>query len=264
VSDSAVVTLGNAPPEMTLDGPEEWQVYRVGDSVEAGASFTDPGANDTHTCTVSWDDGTETTSDATDGSCELEHAFEHAGMYTLDVTVTDDDGASDTASVMAVVYDPRAGLVAGTGSVSDGAGFTTVAKYPATDSTTPLGSVTLTVPTQDDGNLTLVSTDLEWLVITPDGEGAIKGTSGDYGFVVYATGGHFRGVVWDLSEGDIPPETPMYDTVPDAGYDIDVAEPSPVWLGVMVIDTGWLPGLPPPVGSLLEGLLSPVGPTRLT
>ena len=36
-------------------------------------------------------------------------------MYTIDVTVTDDDGASGTASVMVVVYDPNGGFVTGGG-----------------------------------------------------------------------------------------------------------------------------------------------------
>jgi hypothetical protein len=83
----------------------------------------------------------------------------------------------------------------------------------------------------------------------------VKGSAGDYGFVAYATGGHFRAVVWELSEGDIPPDAPLYDTVPEAGYDIDVAEPRPVAAGLTIIDAGWLPGLPPPVGSILDGLL---------
>lgn len=242
VSDSAIVTLDNVAPTLSLEGPQEWDLYRVEDDVEIAASFTDPGANDTHTCTVTWDDGSESEFEAQDGSCDVAHAFDDAGMYTVDITVTDDDGGSDSASAMVVVYDPRAGLLTGAGTLDD-AVFAVVAKYPAASSTRPLGSVALEVPT-DDGTRTLLSTNLEWLVITPDGKAAVKGESVDHGFVGYAEAGRFRGVVWPLAEGDVPPEEPMYDSSPGASWDVDEAEPAEVSTGVMIIDSGWIPGLP--------------------
>jgi hypothetical protein len=146
---------------------------------------------------------------------------------------------------MVVVYDPRAGLLTGSGKVGD-AGFTAVAKYLTIGSTAPTGTFALSVPTSD-GRLAMATTDLEWLVITPDGKSALKGTAGKYAFVAYATEGRFRAVVWPRSAGTIPPAELIHDTVPGAGYDVDVAKPRPVTAGAMVIDSGWIPGLPLPL-----------------
>lgn len=238
VSDSALVRLKNVAPKLTLRSPEDWDVHRVEDDVSVEATFTDPGSNDTHTCTTTWDDGSRS-------ACDKSHSFEHAGMFTTKTTVADDDGGSDSVDAMAVVYDPRAGLLTGLGSV-DGLGFTTIAKYVSASSTKPVGTVTLDLPGKH-GRHTIVSTDLEWLVITPDGKAAVKGRGVDHGFVGYAEGGRFRGVVWPLSEGDVPPDDRgnlSHDTSPGASWDLDEAELKPVDAGLMVIDSGWIPGLP--------------------
>jgi hypothetical protein len=256
VRDSARVTVKNVAPALTLDGPKDWDVHRVGNEVTVTAAYTDPGSNDTHTCTVRWDDGRTSTAAGTDGRCALTHTYEHAGMNTLQVKVADDDGgASDTAQPMVVVYDPRAGLLTGTGALSDGLGFTTVAKYPTTGSTVPAGAVALKVPTAD-GPLSVVSTKLDWLVITSDGKAAVKGSSARHGFLGYVESGKFRGVVWSLSHGSIPPANPLYDTNPGADWDLDRAEPQQLAAGATVIDSGWIPGLPalPGLGGLLDTL----------
>jgi hypothetical protein len=56
-------------------------------------------------------------------------------------------------------------------------------------------------------------------VITPDGKSAVKGTAGEFGFV---------------------------------------AEPKPLTSGAVVIDSGWVPGLPLPLGELLDNVLPEV------
>ncbi|MDF3148269.1 MULTISPECIES: DUF2599 domain-containing protein [unclassified Streptomyces] len=259
VSDSAVVTVKNVAPVLKLEGPRDWDVYRVEDTVRINASFTDPGANDTHTCEVVWDDGTTSTFAAEDNTCTVTHAFGHAGMNTLKVTVTDDDRASDDARTMVVVYDPRAGALTGLGTV-EGSAFTVVGKYPAADSTVPAGTAVLEVPAAQ-GRLTVASTKLEWLVITPDGKAAVKGESAGHGFLGYAESGKFRSVVWPLTSGDIPPDEPLYDTSPGASWDLDEAEPKTMSTGATVIDSGWIPGLPqlPGSGSILDGLLPGIG-----
>ncbi len=261
VSDTATVQVSNVAPEMALSGPQPWQVFRAGDPVEVGATFTDPGSNDTHTCAVDWDDGQPATSaPAENHGCLVTRTFDDAGMYTIGLTVTDDDGASDTAEVMVVVYDPSAGLVTSTGflpsppgaltSDPDATGlapFVFAAKYLFQDDTRPLGTaldVVLPLTT-----FSFVSLDLEWLVITPDAKVAIKGTGavdgeGGYGFVLYAEATKLRLVVWPLDQGPIPTGQPLYDNRPTAGYDVDVAEPQQIILGVTIIDTGFIPGLP--------------------
>ncbi|MGW5645230.1 endonuclease/exonuclease/phosphatase family protein [Saccharopolyspora sp. NPDC003752] len=252
VSDSTVVDLRNVAPKLTSQDPEPWSVFRVGTDVPFGASFTDPGENDTHTCSYEWDDPDAPEASGTSDSCEQGHAFSHAGMYTVRATVTDDDGGSDTTSMLVVVYDPTAGLLASAGTTGDET-FVASAKYPAEDSAKPLGTYVLRA-----GSTQLVTTSFDWLVITPDGKAALRGTGTvdgtEHGFLVYVTAGHFRTVTWPLSESENPPADPEHDSNPGASYDVDEADPIPVPTGVTVIDTGWLPGLPAPAGELLEQL----------
>ncbi|MFI6894974.1 DUF2599 domain-containing protein [Streptomyces sp. NPDC050256] len=258
--DSATVTVRNVAPKLSLAGPKDWDVHRVGDTVRLKATFTDPGSNDTHTCEVTWDDGTVDRFPAADGNCSTGHAFDVAGMDTIKVRVTDDDRGSDSGRSMVVVYDPRAGLLTAAGALGDGAKVVAAAKYPTAGSTKPLGTVVLDVP-DGQGRTKLVSTRLDWLVITPDGKAAVKGRSATHGYLGYARNGKFRGVVWPLSAGDVPPRNATYDSTPGASWDVDEAEPQPMALGVTVIDSGWLPGLPdlPIVPGLLDDLLPGIG-----
>ncbi|GAA3150541.1 hypothetical protein GCM10020001_087700 [Nonomuraea salmonea] len=189
VSATATVTVENAPPVLTLDDPAPWAVYRAGTQVDLAASFTDSGANDTHTCKVTWDDGAQESYAPISGSCDRPHTFEHPGMYTIDVTVTDDDGASDNAEVMVVVYDPDAGFVTAGSTIQSPAGalsedpahtgkgsFQFNPKYkPHDDGPVPGGGkVSFGLAGSD---LDLDATGLEWLVVTPDGKAAVKGTA---------------------------------------------------------------------------------------
>ncbi|MEU7213886.1 hypothetical protein AB0B06_36540 [Streptomyces sp. NPDC044989] len=156
---------------------------------------------------------------------------------------------------MAVAHDPRAGLLTGLGTV-DGSAFTVAGKYPPAGSTVPARTGVPSVPTQD-GRLNVVPTKLEWLMITPHGKAAVKGKSARHGFLGYAEAGKFRGVVWPLSAGNVPPEQPLYDTSPGASWDIDRAEPKRVTAGAMIIDSRWIPGLPQlrGTGGLLDDTL---------
>nr|BFE83233.1 hypothetical protein GCM10020093_058340 [Planobispora longispora] len=111
VGDTARIRLRNLPPRPAITGPQPWSVHRAGTPVRLAAGFTDPGANDTHTCEVEWDDGASDSYAAARQACDRTHTFASAGMYTIKLTVTDDDGGSGAAEVMVVVYDPDAGFV---------------------------------------------------------------------------------------------------------------------------------------------------------
>lgn len=232
VSDSTEVTVANTPPKLALNGPKPWQVFRAGTAVPVTAPFTDAGA-DTHTCAITWDDGS-TDSFAGSGSCDRSHTFAHAGMYTLKVQVTDDDDGSDSATVLVIVYDPDAGFVTGGGNTADGH-FTLNPKYLPQERLN--GKVTYS-----SGDLSVRSTELEWLVVTGYGKAAAKGTAevngeAGYGFVAYAVDdpGNLRVVVWKLSDGAYPDGTVVHDNNAGASYDLDAADPPKIRTGSIKI-----------------------------
>ena len=72
------------------------------DVIEFTGSFTDPGTGDTHTIKWDFDDGTV----LDDASLTETHAYTDAGEYEVTLTVTDDDGASDSVIVTITVNSP--------------------------------------------------------------------------------------------------------------------------------------------------------------
>lgn len=220
---STTVQVNNVPPTITslsvnvvsdsgttpLIGP-----VPVGTTIQVTANFTDPGTWDTHTCTFAWDDGTSDTSvlaqNTGSGSCETTHTYKRAGVYTVRVTVTDDDDGSATAVFeYIVVYDPNGGFVTGGGWIDSpsGACKLTDACQGATGKAN-FGFVSryqkgANVPTGETefqfkaGNLNFKSSSYQWLVISGPkaqykGYGTING-SGNYGFLLTAIDGQING-----------------------------------------------------------------------
>lgn len=257
VSDSATVTVRNVAPRFADGaGVEPWSVYRAGTPVTLPGVFNDPGANDTHTCKVAWDDGGPIEEHATSASaCARSRTFEHAGMYTVELTVTDDDGGMGTAKTLVIVYDPDAGFVTAGGHLESPAGalpaqpdligklhLTFHAKYLPGDEGSVPGNGKLKVKLHNsDGEFELADTTLEWLVVTQDlkavlkGTGKVGGTEG-YGFVAYGDGNRdgFRLVAWPLSEGAIPGFATTYDNVPAGDFDVDRFQQQPIKGSVQV------------------------------
>ncbi len=109
VSDSATVTLSNADPEVTIDDPDDGDLFGTTDTVNLSASFSDDGTNDSHTCTIDWGDltveaGTVSETNGS-GTCTGSHTYA-SGNWTITVTITDDDAGSGQDSVDIVVNDP--------------------------------------------------------------------------------------------------------------------------------------------------------------
>lgn len=126
-SDTATVTVSNVAPAITsAEGPRS--PVSVDKRAVVTAEFTDPGAIDTHTCAVDWKDGGEPQpGTVTVTGCRAEHTYTKAGIRRPVITVTDDDGATDSRTLPELIaYDRSAGPAFATGVFTSPAGA-----YPA-------------------------------------------------------------------------------------------------------------------------------------
>jgi PKD repeat protein len=122
ISDEALITVLNVPPMINwMLGPPDVPI-KIGDSIDLLAMFSDVGILDNQTALIDW--GDEQTTMLEFGYNELgrydvseSHIYASAGVYKITLTVTDDDGGSDSASLSyyVVVYDPNDGFVTGGG-----------------------------------------------------------------------------------------------------------------------------------------------------
>jgi PKD repeat protein len=110
-TDSLAVHVANALPVVNA-GLDRLCVNEV--LVDFTGSFSDPGSQDSHT--ILWDFGDGMTSA---GSLETSHAFARAGIFTVTLEVTDDDGGVNRDSlevdVRPIVREIHMPLVAKTG-----------------------------------------------------------------------------------------------------------------------------------------------------
>jgi sugar lactone lactonase YvrE len=257
------VTVTNAAPVISgVTGPTN--PLALGTSATVTATFTDPGTQDTHSCTFSWDNGQPATAgsiseSAGSGSCTATRTYTAAGVYTVAATVTDDDtGSATKAFEFVVVYDPSGGFVTGGGWInsppgaykadttsSGKANFGFVSKYQK-GSTTPTGETEFHA-----AGLDFHSTIYEWLVISGakaqyKGTGTVNGSLGPdgvsgYGFLLTTNDGQltggggvdkFRIKIWDKLTGAV-----VYDNVldPTATDNIDNAKPQNISGGNILI-----------------------------
>lgn len=250
VSDSATVTILNVAPVLgAITGPSE--PAAVNTRVLVRAPFSDAGRNDTHTCSVDWGDGATTSAVVAGGNCSGEHIYASAGVYTVAMTVADDDGGLTTQLFQyVVVYDPDAGFVTGGGWIDSPAGayradpglagkanFGFVSKYQK-GATVPTGNTQFQF---QSAGFNFHSTSYNWLVISGPkaqykGTGKVNG-EGDYGFLLtandgQATGGggvdRFRLKIWDKVTGAV-----VYDN--QAGNTDDAAASDTIEGGSIVI-----------------------------
>lgn len=117
VTDAAAVTVTNVAPTAQITSPTAGQMINAMQPAPVNVTFTDPGANDTHSCSVDFGDGTAPTpgtvsQSAGGGTCTAEHVygFDGLGPRTITATITDDDGGTDSTPVGVVVYVPGAGF----------------------------------------------------------------------------------------------------------------------------------------------------------
>jgi len=238
VTDTLTVAVANVAPTLgAISGPVD--PVQVGTAVQVSAPYGDPGTQDTHTAPVVWGDGTTSGGTAQGGTAAGSHTYTAAGVYTVALTVTDDDGGTVAAQYQyVVVYDPDGGFVTGGGWITSPTGayvanptltgkatFGFVSKYQK-GATTPTGQTEFEFRL---AGLTFHSDSYEWLVVAGaraqyKGTGTINGT-GTYKFLLTAidgqvTGGggadKFRIKIWDAVTGQV-----VYDNQTGATDDAD-------------------------------------------
>jgi YVTN family beta-propeller protein len=210
-TDTSIVTVSNVAPTLdSIIGPID--PVGVGTQIVITAPFTDLGTDDLHAVAINWGDGTTSGGGGLidyDGSAivSIVHNYASAGVYTVEVIVTDDDGESDTELFQyVVVYDPTAGFVTGGGWIDSPPGaygpdasltgkaiFGFTSKYEK-GATTPSGKTSFKF---NVANLDFSSDIYEWLVVA-GAKAQFKGTGtinsdGEYGFMLTAIDGQING-----------------------------------------------------------------------
>jgi hypothetical protein len=256
---SCTDTTNTAPVVTTVTSNQSGPIP-IGGSVQITATFTDASLLQTHTCSISWDDGNTDTFPATTessggstGTCVKSHTYGSAGVYTVSVTVTDSCGAASNTLLyeFVVVYDPNGGFVTGGGWInqpSDGfpaltgkANFGFVSKYKK-GSNVPEGETEFQFKAGDI-NFHSSSYDYGSLVIsggkkaTYRGDGTVNGEAG-YRFVLIAVDGdasnpkgpdRFRIKITKTGFGVI------YDNRPGSSEDPDLSDTTVLGGGSIVI-----------------------------
>lgn len=253
---ASVVVSNLAPTIGTVSGPNG--PLPVGSSVTLSAPVSDAGALDTLQCRFAWDDGSaDTIAAPSSGTCSAAHTYPAAGVYTVAVTVTDDDtGLSRATFEYVVVYDPSAGFVTGGGWISSPAGayladptasgranFGFVSRYKQ-------GASELSGQTEfqfQAAGFRFNSTSYDWLVVAGaraqyKGSGSVNGVPG-FAFLLTAIDGQvnggggvdkFRIKIWRKAT-ETTPEALVYDNVAGASDDLDAADPQVIGGGNITV-----------------------------
>jgi len=234
--DDLIVTVNNVAPKLGDIIAPTAPVSKNEQPIDVRVDFTDAGTADTHHAVIEWGDGYDcNTNTFPDPGCALSeisgsgtvtgnHTYQEPGVYTVKITVIDNDGGSATAIYeYVVIYDPDNGFVTGGGWIYSNPGsykleltlegkanFGFVSKYK-NGATSPTGNTEFQFRAAD---MNFHSSTYKWLVISGStakykGVGTING-EGEYKFMIWATDGDlkepdevdtFRIKIWLEDEG---------------------------------------------------------------
>lgn len=230
--------INETPPEITISAPMDPLV--VNNSVNASAILSGGSFGNISTAIWNWGDEESNNGTINGASVTGTHTYTAAGVYTVKLTITDNNGNSAVGTFeYVVIYDPSAGFVTGGGWIISPPGafsanpeltgkatFGFVSKYQK-GKTVPTGNTEFQFKL---ANLSFSSTAYEWLVIS-GAKAQYKGTGtinngGSYGFMLTAIDGQinggggtdkFRIKIWDKSQNDLI----VYDNKMGAADDSD-------------------------------------------
>ncbi len=114
-SATGTLNVANVPP--TVTGVPLAGRVALNAPVTATYRFTDPGSNDTHTCSIDWGDTTSSAGvvDEAAHTCVGTHSYASAGSFSAVGTVSDDDHGSGAGTVVVTVDAPPT-VTIGTGA----------------------------------------------------------------------------------------------------------------------------------------------------
>jgi PKD repeat protein len=135
-TDTLTVTVSNVAPSVNAGAN---QAINEGASASMTGTFTDPGWLDTHTATINWGEGTveaglvseENVKPDSTGTVSKTHTYGDNGVFTVTLTVCDDDGgcSSDTLTVtvsnLAPTVDPLSSVTISEGQSASFIGHAT-------------------------------------------------------------------------------------------------------------------------------------------
>jgi hypothetical protein len=182
----------------------------VGSKIAVDAAFTDPGVFDTHTAVLDWGDGRTSLGTIIEtgglGTVSGSHVYEEAGVYTLGVTVADNDGGVGVSYYeYVVVFNPSVGFVTGGGWIASPAGAYTADPTVAGKATfgfdskykkganVPSGATEFQFKA---GDLNFHFDTQEWLVVNQGGKNAQFKCSGTINGEFAPGSDRFDGMIW--------------------------------------------------------------------
>jgi YVTN family beta-propeller protein len=207
--DTASVTINNVAPTIEQVTAPLDPVDINNQPVHFTVAFSDPSGLDTHTLQIGWGDNMADQFSPVTSPTSHSHTYPEAGVYTVSVILTDDDGGTVEANYnFIVIYDPDGGFVTGGGWIwsdpgscqldaicadAEGkANFGFVSKYKK-GASIPTGNTEFNFSA---GGLNFHSDAYEWLVINQGGTNAQYKGSGTINGSPAATGEPFKFMIW--------------------------------------------------------------------